>query len=199
MWCRDKLVGWKHSTIAYKDRLFRVFGSRFLGLLFITQCLLKGIAMAIATDGMLPLFKSMGIEATQLQILGALSMSPWTIKPLFGILSDLVAIDGYHKRYWMILSGLVGVVGASLLVVEIRVAIALTFFLFMVHSEISICDLLTEGKYAELMRENPETGSDIVTLANGFQQFGAVIAMCFIGPLADLQLFRIPNMVALGK
>lgn len=190
MWLVDKLR-------AYKDRLFRVFGSRFLGLLFITQCLLKGLAMAIATDGMLPLFKSMGIEATQLQVLGALSLTPWTIKPLFGILSDLISIDGYHKRYWMIFSGLVGITGASLLVVEIRVPIALTFFLFMVHMEISICDLLTEGKYAELMRENPETGSDIVTLANGFQQFGAVIAMCFIGPLADLQLFRVSSIVAL--
>lgn len=194
MWLREKCVG----ITAYKDRMIRVFGHRFLGLLFITQCLLKGLAFAVTTEGMLPLFKSMGVEAIQLQVLGALSLSPWTIKPLFGILSDLVAIDGYHKRYWMILSGLVGVVGASLLVVEFRVAVALTMFLFMIHVEIAICDLLTEGKYAELMRENPETGSDIVTLANGFQQMGAVVAMCFVGPLADLGLFRISNIVVLA-
>lgn len=194
---REKLHSLKHSFVTYKDRLLNAFGSYFLLLLFITQCLLKGVVFSIATEGILPLFKSMGVNAINLQVFGALALTPWTIKPLFGIVSDLVAIDGYHKRHWMSLSVIVGVVGASLMVTQPLVPIALTFFLFMIHTEISVCDLLSEGKYAELMRENPQTGSDIVTLAQGFQNLGLIIGISIIGPLSDLGMFRIYNIVAL--
>lgn len=195
--CREKLRGLKGSFVAYKNRLLDAFGGYFLLLLFITQCLLKGIVFSIATEGILPLFKSMGVTAINLQIYGALALTPWTIKPLFGIISDLIAIDGYHKRHWMSLSVIVGIVGASLMVTQPAVPIALTFFLFMIHTEISVCDLLSEGKYAEVMRERPETGSDIVTLAQGFQNLGVVIGISIIGPLSDSGLFRIYNIVAL--
>lgn len=182
---------------AYRHRIVTAFGNQFIALLFITQCLLKGLVFAIVTEGMLPLFKDLGVDAIKLQVLGAVALTPWTIKPLFGIMSDLIALYGYHKRYWMIISALVGITGAALMVVEIHIPVAITFFLFMINVEVAICDLLSEGKYAELMRLHPETGTDIVTLAIGFQNLGTVVGMCFIGPLADAKLYRVTNIVAL--
>ncbi len=187
----------RQNFTSYKTRLLTAFGGHFLLLLFITQCLLKGIVFAIVAEGMLPLFKDMGVGAIRLQVLGAVALAPWTIKPLFGIISDLVVLNGYHKRYWMIISAGVGIVGAVFMVVQVPSPIALTFFLFMMNVEVAICDLLSEGKYAELMRLNPHTGSDIVTLVTGFQSIGAIIAMCLVGPMADLKLYRVTNIVAL--
>lgn len=187
----------RQNLSAYKQRLLAAFGGYFILLLFVTQCLLKGIVFAIASEGMLPLFKDLGVGAVRLQVLGTVALAPWTIKPLFGILSDLIAINGYHKSYWMILSCIVGIVGAALMVAEIRTPIAMTFFLFMMNVEVAMCDLLSEGKYAELMRRNPHTGSDIVTLVTGFQSIGVIIAMCLLGPLADLKLYWVTNVVAL--
>ncbi len=140
----------------------------------------------------------MGIDAATTQTLGALAMCPWTIKPLIGVLSDLIAVGGYHKRYWMLLSILVGIGGAVGMVIDVRVPVIIVIFLAMVHFEIAVTDLLIEGQYAELMRKNAHTGSSVVTLANGFQQFGFIIGMCFMGPLADLKLFRVSNIIALS-
>lgn len=181
----------------YKNQLLEAFGGRFIALLFITQCLLKGLVFAIATEGILPLFKDMGVSAIRLQVLGAVALSPWTIKPLFGIVSDLVAIYGFHKRYWMLLSTIIGIVGAVFMVIEIHSPIAITFFLAMINMEVAICDLLSEGKYSELMRKNPQTGSNIVTLATGFQVVGVIVGTGFIGPLADVKLYRVINIIAL--
>lgn len=152
----------------------------------------------IFTNGVFPLLKEMGIDAVNVQTYGALAMSPWTIKPLFGVLSDLIALGGYHKKWWMIFSTIIGIVGATLMVVEIRNVVCIVIFLTMIHFEIAIVDLLMEGQYAELMRKNPHTGSDIVTLSNGFQQFGFIIGMGFMGPLADEGLFRVSNSIALA-
>ena len=181
----------------YCIRLRNAFTLKFIILLFITQCFVKGIVFIVFVQGVFPLLKDMGIDAVNVQTYGALAMSPWILKPLFGVLSDLIAVGGYHKRYWMLMSIVVGIVGAIMMVVEIRIVAVLVIFLAMVHFEIAIIDLLVEGQYAELMRKNPSSGSDIVTLSNGFQQFGIIIAMAFMGPLADLKLFRVSNIIAL--
>jgi hypothetical protein len=182
---------------AYFIRLRNAFTLRFIFLLFITQCFIKGIVFVIFTNGVFPLLKLMGVDAVQVQVYGALAMSPWTVKPLLGVLSDLIAIGGYHKRYWMLGSIVIGITGAALMVVDIRTPVVIVTFLIMIHFEIAVTDLLMEGQYAEMMRKNPHTGSDIVTLSNGFQQFGFIIGMCFIGPLADVGLFRVSNIIAL--
>jgi len=182
---------------AYLSRLQTAFTYKFIFILFILQCFIKGVVFVIMSEGMLPLFKSMGIDAVQLQVLGALALSPWTVKPLIGVMSDLIAMDGYHKKYWMLFSILIGVFSGIWLVIDIRVPVMITMFIAGVHFEIAVCDLLIEAQYAKLMRENPNTGSDIVTLSTGFQQLGFIIGMCFIGPLADLGLFRVSNIIAL--
>lgn len=183
---------------SYIHRLRDAFSYRFIVLLFIVQAFVKGICFVVATKGMLPLFKSLGVDAITLQVLGALSMCPWVLKPFFGVIGDLVAIDGYHKRYWMLLSIAVGIFGGVWMVVEIHVPIALSMFLLCINFEIAICDLFTEARYASMMRENPQTGSDIVTLATAFQNFGYLCSMAFVGPLADEGLFRVSSGVMLA-
>lgn len=182
---------------AYFTTMREAFTLRFIFFLFISQCFIKGIVFVIYTAGVFPLLKDMGIDAVQAQLYGALAMSPWTVKPLMGIISDLVAIGGYHKRYWMLFSILVGIAGTAVLVVDMRIPVLIVCMVTLVHFEISVIDLLVEGQYAELMRENPSTGSNIVTLAQGFQQVGFIIAMAFLGPLSDMELFQVEHIIAL--
>lgn len=183
--------------MGYIQRMRDAFSYRFILLLFIVQCFIKGICFVVATKGMMPLLKSIGVDAITLQVLASLSMSPWVLKPLIGVIGDLVAIDGFHKRYWMLLSMIVGIFGGAWMVVEIHVPIALSLFLLCIHFEIAVCDLFTEARYAALMRDNPQTGSDIVTLATAFQNLGYLISMGFVGPLADLGMFRVSSIVTL--
>jgi hypothetical protein len=182
---------------AYATRLNIAFGYKFIFLIFLSQCLVKGIAFVIMTEGILPIFRYIGLDGVQVQIYGAIAMSPWTVKPLVGILSDLVAIMGVHKKYMSLFACIMGITGCIILVLQIYHPIIIVVFVCMVHFQIATLDVLIEGKYAELMRAHPETGSDIVTMASGFQRVGFIIALCFIGPFADRQLFQASNIIAL--
>jgi folate/biopterin transporter len=180
----------------YFRRLRDYFGYRFIALLFLTQCMLKGIAFYVMAVGLFPLFKALGVDAVQFQILGAVALSPWTLKPFIGVISDLFAIGGYHKRYYMLISMVGGITGGFFMIFGLHESpMIISFFALLVHFEISVCDLLMEGKYAEIMRKHQDSGADIITLANGFQQLGSIVALCFIGPLADQQLFWVSNTI----
>ena len=154
--------------------------------------------MVIMTKGMLPIFQQMGVEATDTQIYLAFGMSPWVLKPLIGVFSDLVAFNGYHKKNFMLFALAVGVAGAALLVSLPQHPALISIFLVCVHFSIAVGDLFMEAQYSKMMRQHPETGSTIVTFATAFQQLGYIIAMAFIGPLADLGLSRINFIIALA-
>lgn len=173
------------------------FSLKFLAFMLVVQCFLNGIIYMTINGSTFPLFKSLSIDPAQLQILSTLVMAPWSLKPLMGMLSDVIAIGRYHKRYWLIGASFVGVIGAAFLSTGTTVIALIVMMMFCLHYEVSNCDLLVEGKYAELMRKNPSTGSNIVTLKSGFQQVGFIIAMGFVGPLADAQRFTTMFIICL--
>lgn len=144
----------------------------------------------------MPMFKAQGVSASQLQMMAALSVSPWAMKPLFGVLSDVIAIGKYHKRYWMLLGCGAGVFGVFMLIIQLKVVSVTVFFFMLMHLEMIILDLLSEGKYAEIMRDT-KGGSEIITFVNGCQSAGAVVAYTVVGPLADAQLFQVLFLIGL--
>ena len=85
------------------------------------------------------------------------------------------------------------------MVASIPIPALLVLFVFCAHMCISVCDLLTEAAYARLMRdpEGAKTGSSIVTLVQGFQQIGFLVALSFMGVLSDHQMFNIAYLIAL--
>jgi BT1 family len=176
----------------YYLRLKRVFSLRFLGFLLFSQLFVKGTVVLIASSLLMPIFKKMNMDAIHVQLYITLSMSPWSIKPVIGVISDVVAIGGYHKKYYILQSIVVGV-GVSIGLIFIphssTYSLLIVLCFFGLHYESSIVDLLSEGTYARLMRENPESGTDIVTLVNAFQTVGELLGLAFVGPLTDIDLF----------
>lgn len=176
----------------YFTRLKYAFTGRFLAFLLCSQLFVKGTVFLIANSTMLPIFKRMNVDAVHVQLYMTLAMSPWTIKPLVGVISDSLTIRGYHKRFYLIQCIIVGTI-SGIALTSIPHELSLTFLLvvcfFGLHYETSIIDLLSEGTYARLMREHPETGTDIITLVNGFQTAGQLLGLAFVGPLSDEQLF----------
>jgi len=162
----------KESLVAYVDAMRAAFTTKFILLMFLVQCFLNGIIFMTVADSMFPLLKTLGMDPSRLQIMTTLAMAPWSLKPLMGIVADSIALGRYHKRYWMILSCGVGLVGASVLVTGTRNVTVLVLMFFCLNYQLSNCDLLVEGKYAEMMNDNPTTGSNIVTLKSGMQQLG---------------------------
>ena len=177
--------------LSFFHRLHDVFGLQFILYLVVSQLLLKGMCMRLSMGMMLPLLKSMGVDATQFQIYMSVAMVPWTFKPVVGLCSDLLTLKQYKKKWWIVLALASGLVGAGLLfgAYTVRSVPWLVACFVLLQFAISVTDLLTEGKYSELMRDNPKSGSDIITFVNGLQTGGSIVAMTFMGPMADKALW----------
>jgi len=182
---------------SYFIRINQVCGWKFIAFLFVSQMVIKGMMYRIIETIMLPVFKSLGVGVAELQIFTAISTSPWTFKPVFGVLSDLISIRGYHKKYWLLQAVIVGIIAGFLAFPALNNAIFLVLCLIGLNYEMSVIDLLTEAKTAEYMHDNPKIGSDLVTFMNGLQTVGSIISMIFIGHLSDLKLFWVLFLIAI--
>lgn len=183
-----------HRTIySYVTRTVRVFGWRFLIFLCASQLLLKGMASYMSAAIMFPLLKNvLDVQAYWFQLYSMMAMIPWSIKPIIGLLSDFYLIGGYHKRFWLyngLFSGMLGC-GLLLLFYNLQSTWGITACFFAIQYQVAIFDLMSEARYSEAMREHPYTGTDLVTLVQGYQHVGGLIAMCFVGTMADAALYR---------
>ncbi|MFQ3614294.1 MAG: folate/biopterin family MFS transporter, partial [Cyanobacteriota bacterium] len=51
---------------------------------------------------------SLGLSPAQVAALTGIAVIPWTLKPLYGLLSDTLPIVGYRRKPYLVLSGLLG-------------------------------------------------------------------------------------------
>ncbi|KAL7552170.1 hypothetical protein ACHAWF_015387 [Thalassiosira exigua] len=202
------------STKAYFEDLSSHFGWRFLSWLAVDQCLISGGAHALMGALGLPLFKELGIGASRQQLYGELIGSPWAMKPFIGVASELFPIGGYNKRYLAVASILMGLVGCSVLLgvyhsgsaevakeggegaVQSFADVVVMCFTF-VSLEAATLDILAEGKYSELMRLHPESGTSIISFKFGWHLLGAMVITSCVGPLSDAGNFHILFWIAL--
>ena len=190
-----------YSTRAFTFRLFGVFGPRFIFLCSSIYAL-KGFMMFGLPLVMLSFFKDiLHIDGVLFQKTVLLANSPYILKGVLGILSDLFPIGGLHKKWYMILAAITGSLAVLLLIPlsghvkqlnldpsspENLTYVWLTSFLFaLVTFEVSFSDLLVEGRYVEEMRRSPFTGSDIVVWIWMVFFFFALVASLLVGFLSD--------------
>ena len=122
------------------------------------------------------------------------------MKPFIGVASDLFPIGGYNKRYFALYSILIGLVGCCVLIglyhsgsAEAATAAGpeavqsfadwIVICFTAVSYEAATLDILGEGKYSELMRKYPESGSSIISFKFGWSLLGSIITQSFVGPM----------------
>jgi len=172
----------------YFKRLSHYFGPKFLILIGFVYFGLKGLVFNFITAFLLPFYKQYGVEGSKYQLYLALAFIPWSIKPFFGFMSDTYPLGGYHKRYYCLISCFIGIAASFILTFYpfSEGSIYLTVFLvFCMCVELALCDLLIEAKYTEIMRENPETKSDVVTFVWMNNTMGSLIGTVIVGVTAD--------------
>ena len=149
--------------------------------------LVKGLMLS--TLGLIKLSyckKSLGIDGSACQTMGAIAQAPWAIKGAIGVLSDAYPLLGYHKASYIMVAATMGTCAfLGLATLPITSAAIAGLLMFAANLEIATADLLCEGKYAELMQTKPKTGSTMVSYVWGCFQVGSMVAACFVGPVAD--------------
>ena len=183
------------SVKNYNDRMLGTFGWRFLVFLFFSQLLGKGVVSSLVSGTALPLFKLVArIDPATLQLYMMIVLLPWAAKPLLGLASDFVLIGGYNKRGWLLISTCVGTAAAASLFFSSGVGWVFCFC--GINFQLALYDLLSEGKFSEIRNEHSEKiGSDINTFVVALQTVGVLIAVSFVGKLADIGLFWVVFLI----
>lgn len=196
----DHLIGEEKEEVVSQSRFARLgnaCGWRFLVFLFFSQFACKGFLMITIKNIMLPLFRNR-VDASTLQIFVMVSMIPWSIKPLIGLCSDYILIFGYHKRGWLVISLVFGSVSSIILFFQDSSNPYVLVICFVgINFEIALYDLLSEGKYAEIRRENKDLGSDLTTFTQVLQTSGQLAGTCLVGFLSDLNMFGVLYVLTL--
>tara|TARA_B110000977_G_scaffold87831_1_gene116843 strand:- start:8929 stop:10464 length:1536 start_codon:yes stop_codon:yes gene_type:complete len=158
---------------------------------------LKGALLGLVGHAGLPYSqKILKLSAEQSQRYGIVAMFPWSIKPVIGMISDIVPIAGYNKRYYMFGASILGA-SAVLYLATVTLsdnnqsAMSYVAALVMINLQVSVVDLLTEGKYTEKMSAIPEVSSDIVSfvwLVLGVGGVFATIVSFFVLPTKNYRL-----------
>jgi hypothetical protein len=168
-----KILGAPIALRKWLSSISKTFGFNFVVTLFFIQHVLKGFTFGAGTAGWVGtpsafLYRELGVTASKMQRLQAIATTPWSIKPIIGFISDLVAIRGYHKTPYMILSTITAAL--SFLALSFLWPVGeniVTLLLFLMYLQCSLCDLLSEAKYSQKLKEHPTEGPSLMSFVWG--------------------------------
>lgn len=194
-----------------KDRFtnsLSVLGAKFVACIILIEHLLQGVVYGGGAGGIIGIpivfmLKSYGtLTASRIQILMTIAVSPWALKPIFGIVSDCLYIGGYNKIPYIITTTLLAIMSCFWISftwpLSPTLDTVLYFFLFL---QMALADLLIEAKYTEktaLLKEHKGLKNDLVTFNHTGVSIGQLLSIVIMGLLIDvvpLQFFYLLPIV----
>ena len=204
-WCRPY-----NSVKVYCSEFSSYFSKGFLGWLMINAFFVYGGVYTLVDNISLPLFKQLGIAASQQQMYMSLIYTPWAMKGFIGVASDLFPILGYNQRYYILFAIIIGVAGSSgLLALAPLLGIQnpskdssanlndvepthihwIVICFIALNYTAATLDHFGDSKSAELMNLHPESGTSIVSFKFNWNLAGSIMVAALVGPLSDSRKF----------
>jgi folate/biopterin transporter len=119
------------------------------------------IAGATALAGVATTFyykQDLGLTIPQVGILGSISLIPWSIKPIYGMISDRVPIYGLRRRPYLFLSGILGAIGYYSLATWVQSFYGAFIAVFVSAMGFALADVIVDGIVAERSRTQKVAG-----------------------------------------
>ncbi|CAD2213902.1 pteridine transporter [Angomonas deanei] len=177
-----------------------VFGPFFTLSLGLGYLLSKGAAGNIINVSRQPMFvNGYGVSVMEYQRLASMYSMGWSVKAFVAVITDLFPFMGYTKRWYLVLSAVLGSVFAlayALLPMKPSSANAAAGFVFLTCFCKANVDILSEGHYSRLMRNFPHAGPSVVSWVWCMTFAGTVISACMMGPLSDKGLAYVGVIVS---
>nr|CAQ57418.1 expression site-associated gene 10 (ESAG10) protein [Trypanosoma brucei brucei] len=178
------------------------FGPRCVLALGLSELFGKGIAHDMIRTTLFPMFTyTFGADAKLYQRMGGMSSLGYAMKPFAAMFSDLFALFGYTKRWYLALSC---VVGSTVAIVygslpgELSYVPVAGILVFVMAFTKGILDILTQGHYSRLIRRVPLAGPSLVSWVWWCVLTGSLIASSIVGPLTDKKLQRVAVFISAG-
>jgi folate/biopterin transporter len=164
----------------YMRKMIIIYGWPLVFMIISVMFGVKGAMIGLVGSSGLPYAqKYLKLTAIEMQKYGIVASFPWTVKPLIGMVSDGFPILGYNKRWYIAASSLVGSCAIYFVATyKFDRSNGLYYIagLTLINAQVAIADLLTEGKYAEAMRYNPNHSASMVSYVWGNITLGGILA-----------------------
>ncbi len=167
-------------------RLYAVLGRRFVLALMTIEHLLQAFVYGGGGGGFVGvpiqfLLRQYGLTASRIQVLKTIAVSPWALKPLFGVVSDSLYWGGYNRVPYMLTTTLMACGACVALVVAWPVGpTGATLLFFLLFLQIAVADLLLEASYVEKTQRHPDVAPDLASFNSIFScafQLASVLAV----------------------
>ncbi|KVH95113.1 Biopterin transport-related protein BT1 [Cynara cardunculus var. scolymus] len=145
------------------------------------------------------------VQPSEAQAYKGITNIPWIIKPIWGLLTDVVPIFGYRRRPYFVLAGILGILSMFFLSFHEKLHIVLALVCLTVGSGgVAIADVTVDACVAQQSGIHPSLAPDMQSLCALSSSIGALIGFSLsgvfvhlIGPKGVYGLLSIPFALVL--
>ncbi|VFQ80989.1 unnamed protein product [Cuscuta campestris] len=127
------------------------------------------------------------LQPSEAQIFSGIIALPWIVKPLWGLLTDVLPIAGYRRSPYFILAGSLGIIGMLTLSMSKNLCIEFALLCIMTGSAgVAIADVIIDACVTENCISHPSMAGDMQSLCGGSSSLGQLIGYTISGFLVHL-------------
>lgn len=127
-----------------------------------------------------------GLSPAEVSALMGIAALPWTIKPVFGFLSDGLPIFRYRRRPYLILSGILGAIAWLSMATLVDTPLKATAAVLLSSLSVAISDVIVDSLVVERAREEDQgDAGTLQSLAWGASAVGGLITAYLGGLLLE--------------
>jgi folate/biopterin transporter len=128
----------------------------------------------------------LGLSPAQVAALMGIATAPWTVKPLYGWISDSLPIANYRRRPYMILAGMVGCLSWLAMGTVVNSAWSATVALVLSSLSFAIADVIVDALVVErTQQEDREGAGTLQSLSWGATALGSLLTAYWGGALLE--------------
>ncbi|XP_062164798.1 probable folate-biopterin transporter 2 [Alnus glutinosa] len=140
------------------------------------------------------------VQPSEAQIYAGITSIPWIVKPLWGLLTDVLPIFGYRRRPYFVFAGFLGVISMLLLSLHEKLHLVLALLSLTAGSAgVAIADVTIDACVAQNSISHPSLAADMQSLCALSSSIGALVGFFLsgifvhlIGPEGVFGLLTIP-------
>jgi folate/biopterin transporter len=126
------------------------------------------------------------LSPVQMSAIIGISTLPWMIKPLYGFISDSLPLFGYHRKPYLVLSGIIGCAAWLCLGTFVHTSSTATIMIVLASLSVAISDVIVDSIVVERARSESEAKiGSLQSLCWGSSAVGALCTAYFSGLLLE--------------
>ncbi|XP_038700962.1 probable folate-biopterin transporter 2 [Tripterygium wilfordii] len=122
------------------------------------------------------------VQPSEAQIYAGITSIPWLVKPLWGLLTDVLPILGYRRRPYFVLAGILGLISMLFLSLHKKLHLALALLsLTALSAGSAIADVTVDACVAQNSISHPSLAPDMQSLCALSSSIGALFGFSISG------------------